>query len=433
MSVPVGRRPVKLGIAGVGMGGAAILPLLAAMPEYELVAGADVNPLMLERLAARYPGTRTYDTVAALCLDPEVEAVWVSSPNRFHCEHALEALRAGKHVAVEKPMAVSLAEADRMVDAAAAAGVKLIAAHTTSFGISLRAMRKIITSGELGSVQAIQILAYTDWMLRARTAEELVSTDEGGGIVHRQATHQIDTARLLGGGMLRSIRGFTREWMPERPIQGYFNALLEFEDGAVASILHNGHGYFMLSEMFPWAGAYWRFNDDDRLAMRDAIRGGARDEEREKEAFRIGGARDPVTNRKAPEPGPQPWVPGDLGMVIVTCERGDIRDAKYGLSVYGDRGRREIDLSRHPNWGDQMQAALVQPTLEEFYAAIVHGRPVYHSGEWGRATLEAVLALIDSSRERREVVLHRQVSMPPEYDSDLDLGEMTSLTAAQSP
>src|SRR5690348_13343450 len=109
-----GQRRLRMGIAGIGQGGGGMLPAMASMPEMELVAGADINSLTRERFHDRYPQARVYPTVAELCADPNVEAVWVSSPNRFHCEHAVEALTHGKHVVVEKPMAVTLDEADRM-------------------------------------------------------------------------------------------------------------------------------------------------------------------------------------------------------------------------------------------------------------------------------------------------------------------------------
>jgi phthalate 4,5-cis-dihydrodiol dehydrogenase len=59
--------------------------------------------------------------------------------------------------------------------------------------------------------------------------------------------------------------------------------------------------------------------------------------------------------------------------------------------------------------------------LGELYDSVIHGRPLFHDGAWGRATLEVVLALIDSARERREILLSRQVAMPEDYDQLLPL------------
>ena len=80
-------RTLRIGMIGIGVGGAEILPAMEAMDTVEVVAGADVVPTTLERFSQRFPGATTYDSAEALCQDPDVDAVWVSSPNRFHAEH----------------------------------------------------------------------------------------------------------------------------------------------------------------------------------------------------------------------------------------------------------------------------------------------------------------------------------------------------------
>jgi phthalate 4,5-cis-dihydrodiol dehydrogenase len=406
-------RPLGVAMAGLGQGAAGTLPSMAAMPEIALVAGADVDPLMREGFERRYPGTRSYLTVAALCADPEVDAVWVATPNRFHCEHAMEAMRAGKHAIVEKPMAVTLDEADRMVTCAGEHGVALLAGHTRSLSIWNRAIRRLVLSGELGPLGAIHIWAYTDWLIRPRTVDEL-DPAQGGGIVYRQGPHQIDTVRLIGGGLLRSVRGTAAQWMPERPVPGYFTAYLEFEDGTAATIMHNGYGYFTMAELYPWVVEKRRYTEQDRIALRAGLRDGARDEEREKRQFRVGGSRDGAAAAAVDE-----WSPVDLGPVEVSCARGVIRNTRHGLAVYGEHGRRELDLRGLQRREPDPSGGLAIAILEELHAHVVLGRPLYHDGAWGRATLEAALAVMRSARERREIILERQVPMPAEYDADL--------------
>ena len=210
---PVSRR-LRLGIVGIGVGASEILPQMEAMPDIQLVAAADINRRVLNTFQHRY-GAKAYDSIEKLCADPNVEAVWISTPNRFHAPHTIMAAEHGKHVVVEKPMAISLAEAEKMIEAAEKNKVKLLCGHTQSYGPHIRTMRKIIQSGELGRLCALHVWAYTDWMLRPRTAEEL-DINQGGGVPYRQGPHQIDTLRLLGGGMVRSVRG-TRGTMVRRP------------------------------------------------------------------------------------------------------------------------------------------------------------------------------------------------------------------------
>jgi phthalate 4,5-cis-dihydrodiol dehydrogenase len=409
-------------MAGLGQGAASTLPAVAAMPEFELVAGADLNPAMRAGFIASYPGTRAYESVAAMCAAPGIDVVWVATPNRFHCENAIEAMRNGKHVVVEKPMAVSMDEADRMVAAAERYGVKLACGHTRSLSIWNRAMRRVGLSGELGAVTAIHIWAYTDWLIRPRTADEL-DPEQGGGIVFRQGPHQIDTIRLLGGGLVRSVRAQTGRWLEARPVPGYYTAFLEFEDGTPATIMHNGYGYFMMAELYPWVAAGERFSDADRVRMRRDLLAGTRDEDGEKEQFRIGGRRDPT---KAQHAGQTGWKPFDLGPVEVSCERGVMRNAENGIVIYSDRGREERDLRTLQRPEPDPSGGLSLAILEELYASVVDGRPLYHDGVWGRATLEVVLALLTSARERREVLLSRQVAMPDSYDADLPVMKRTT-------
>lgn len=407
------RRKLSMGIVGAGVGAAEILPAMDAMEEIDLMACADLNAEVRERFKQRYPNATTYASAEELCNDPRVEAVWVSSPNRFHAEHSVLALNHGKHVVVEKPMALNLEQAQAMVQAAEKNQRQLLAGHTRAFTLPIRAMRKIIQSGRLGKVQAIHLMAYSDWMLRPRTADEL-DLAQGGGIPYRQGPHQIDTVRLLGGGLLRSVRGATGQWMPERNIPGYYSAYLEFEDGTPATIIHNGYGYFLGAELVPWGVSKQRYNIEERAAVRKSMRDGTRNEFQDKQDLRIGGRLEREIFR---EREPEPWVPEDLGLVIVSCERGDLRHSKYGLYIYDDNGLSEISTEAGRDMGPVQRRA----ELEELYDGAVLGKPVFHDGRWGMATLEACLALMTSGKERREVTLQHQVPVAAGYDADLQV------------
>ena len=126
-------RPLKMGIIGVGVGATQIMPSMESLDEIELMAGADTNPRVREAFQARYPDARVYDSAEALCADPDVEAVWVATPNNFHSPHVVLVANAGKHAVSEKPMALNMQEAEAMVDAAAKSGVKLLCGHTLGF------------------------------------------------------------------------------------------------------------------------------------------------------------------------------------------------------------------------------------------------------------------------------------------------------------
>jgi phthalate 4,5-cis-dihydrodiol dehydrogenase len=402
---------LKIGMIGIGVGGAEILPAMEAMDSVEIAAGADVVPETLTRFKQRFPEAKTYGSAEDLCADPDVQAVWVSSPNRFHAEHTILAANHGKHVVVEKPMAVTLADAARMVEAADKNKIKLLAGHTRAFTLPIRAMRKVIESGKYGQLRALNIWSYSDWMLRPRTADEL-DLAQGGGIPYRQGPHQVDTVRLLGGGMLRSVRAQVGQWMPERPIPGAYSAFMEFENGTPASISHNGYGYFMGAELVPWGEDRQRYTAEQRAAIRQQLRNGTRAETTEKQALRIGGEQEQIIFRRNE---PEPWVPEDMGMAIASLDRADVRQSKYGIYVHSDEGKRDIDIVA----GRQMGVAQRRAELEELYEAVVGNQPLWHDGRWGMATLEVCLAIMDSARQRKEIMLQHQVPVPNGYDTAL--------------
>jgi phthalate 4,5-cis-dihydrodiol dehydrogenase len=95
------------------------------------------------------------------------------------------------------------------------------------------------------------------------------------------------------------------------------------------------------------------------------------------------------------------WYP-HFGTVVVSCERGDLRPLPNGVMVYRDDIKQLEPLPR-----PLVQRAEV---IDELYDAVVHGREPLHSGEWARATLEVCLAILQSGREQREIMLAHQVA-----------------------
>ena len=178
-----------------------------------------------------------------MCELKELDVVYVATPNPFHAEHAITALEHGKHVMVEKPMALTLEDCDRMIATAEKNHVKLMVAHTRSFNPPIRKMREIINSGQLGRVTQVHTIRYSPWLLRPREAAE-INTDLGGGVCYRQAPHQVDIVRLLGGGLVRSVRAHAGRWSAENNTEGNYSALLEFDGGVTATLIYDGYGYF---------------------------------------------------------------------------------------------------------------------------------------------------------------------------------------------
>jgi phthalate 4,5-cis-dihydrodiol dehydrogenase len=376
--------PLRIGVIGVGVGARQLLPALAHHPGVRLAAAADIRLAALDQLRADF-GVQTFASAEALSESNAVDAVWVASPNHLHAEHAIAASERGKHVIVSKPMAVTLDESRRMIDAASRHGVVLLAGHTQSMAPSIRRMAEIVQHGELGRLGMIHTWHFTDWMYRPRLPDEL-DTARGGGPVFRQASHQVDIVRTIGGRRLRSVRAATLLLDGSRPVPGAYTVFLEFDDGTPATIVYSGYGHFDLS-------AYLRGGVD--VAPRAASVADGEDEATRKEALRYGASQ----TGKGNERGTGSNSLGLFGLTVVTCERGDIRESPDGLVVDTRDGSRDIPIPDEPRGTAE---------LNELCAAVRDGQPVVHDGQWGLATLEVCLAIHASSQTRREVILHHQ-------------------------
>ena len=211
-----------------------MVPTLSGDPRVEIVAGADPRAEAREQFARDFGG-KTYEAVDALCADPDVDAVYISTPHQFHRANALAAALNGKHAIVEKPMSLSMADCEAMIEAAAKAKTFLIVGHSHSFDRPISRTRELVASGAFGHLKMIHAMQYTDFLYRPRRAEEL-DTALGGGVIFNQAPHQVDNVRLIGGGRVRSLRAQTGIWDPARGTDGAYSAFLTFEDGAFACL-----------------------------------------------------------------------------------------------------------------------------------------------------------------------------------------------------
>ena len=402
------ERRLRMGIAGLGRAFTLMLPTLVADRRIELVAAADPRPEATQRFAADF-GARTYDTVDALCANPDVEVVYVATSHEHHAAHVAMATSHGKHVLVEKPMAITLTECGQMIAAAERARVCLIVGHSHSFDRPILRAREIIAGGAVGAVRMINAQYYTDFLYRPRRPEELV-TERGGGVVFSQGAHQIDIVRLLGGGLVRSVRALTGAWDPNRPTEGAFAALLSFDDGAFASLLYSGYAHFDSDEICGGIGELGAAKDASQYgsARRNLRRAANADQEAALKNARNYGGADYAKQRSAATPSiggtdDARWHQ-HFGWILVSCERADLRPLPTGVMVYGDDEARLDPLPR-----PQVPRAEV---IDELYDAIVHGHAPLHDGKWAMATLEACLAVLQSAREQREITLTHQVAVP---------------------
>jgi phthalate 4,5-cis-dihydrodiol dehydrogenase len=390
---------LRLGMAGLGVASTQILPPIAKLPFIKITAAADTRVDAVAKFREQYHA-EGYTSIEELCASANVDAVYIATPNSLHAEHAIIAAKNKKHIIVEKPMAMTLAECDAMNEAADKYGVKLLCGHTHSFDPPIRKIREIVKSGELGKLCMINTWNYNEFMYRPRMKHELAMTR---GVVLNQGPHHVDIVRLIGGGMVRSVRAMTGVWDPAREWEGSYTCYLEFDDGTPATLVYSGYGFFDTAELFEWVGEGGQHRaPETNLSVRAKLRAvrTAEEEEQLKEGMRFGGKREGEFSHVWTGERKQPF----FGHTVVSCQKGDIRQTPDGLKIYGESAQREINLPA----GSRGREAEV----EELYDAVVKGRPVVHGGRWGAATLEVCLAMLESAKQRKEIFLSHQVPSP---------------------
>ncbi len=390
-------QPLRIGVAGLSRAFTLMVPTFASDARVALAAAADPRAEARAKFIAEFGG-RAYASVDELCADPEIDVVYIASPHGLHAEHAIAAAHAGKHVLVEKPMALTLDQARAMIDAAREDGVALIVGHSHSFDAPIARTRELIESRAFGRARMIHAMNYTDFLYRPRRPEEL-ATGRGGGVVFSQAAHQIDIVRLLGGGRVASVRAATGAWDTARPTEGAYCALLMFEDGLFASVTYSGYAHFDSDEFCEWAGELGGRKDRQRYGVaRRMLREHADGSESARKLARAyGGSNDASALRASA-------THQHFGLVIVSCEHADLRPTPSGVTIYGDDDERVDPLP--PPTIPRVEV------IDELVDAVVRAVPPRHSGEWALATLETCVAMLESSRTGRDVPLSHQIAVP---------------------
>ena len=381
-------RALRLGVIGLSRGFDLTRPTLAADPRVELVAAADPRPEARAAFAAEFGGA-AHATAEALLAEPEVEAVYIATPHQTHAELVIAAARAGKHVLVEKPMALDLAACRAMTDAARAAGVQLVVGPSHGFDAPVARAADLIASEAFGRPRMITATTFTDFLYRPRRPEEL-DTALGGGVVFSQAAHQVDVVRRLAGAPVHSVRAVTGRWDPERPTEGAYQAFLTFEGGCSAALTYSGYGRFDTDALMSWVGETGGPKDPD--AYGTARRRLAASAEADLKDARAYGA---ATDATAPPVGHE-----HFGFVLVACEGGDLRLTATGVEVYGPETRRTVDLP--------VGAATRRGVIDELWAAVREGVAPMHDGAWGTENLAVCLAILRSADEGREIELEHR-------------------------
>ena len=334
-------KTYKSAIIGCGVIHELHAGVLAGNPHTTLKAVADINPARAESSARKYGCTALTDYRDVLA-DPEIDTVHICTPHYLHAQMAIEAMKSGKHVLTEKPMAISVEDCLRMTGVARETGRQLGICFQNRYNTTSLYIRKLLESGKAGRIIALK--ASVTWL----RGQDYYSSapwrgtwaQEGGGVLINQAIHTLDLLRWFAGKAVR-IKGYTDT--------RFLEDIIEVEDTAEATIIFESgaRGFFFATN---------------------------------------GYADSPV----------------ELQLV---CENA-VMHLSDDLTVKYANGVTEVISDVHPKTGEKAYYGVGHSSLiEDFYNSLHTGKPFSVDGSQGVETIRLIQALYKSSETRAWVEL----------------------------
>ncbi len=211
-----------------------MVPAIKAAKDTRLVAVLSRDKKRAIAFAAEYGIERAYESLDELLADPDVDVVYVASPNGLHARHTISAAAAGKSVLCEKPMAPTLEECRSMIDACQKHGVKLGIGFMYRHYPAHQKARELVASGELGDLvfANAQVEIPPRWVPGWYYEPGMA----GGGIIYLAGVHRIDLLRFILGHEVVEVSAFIGEQTPARPFEEIAVAMFRFDNGAYGTV-----------------------------------------------------------------------------------------------------------------------------------------------------------------------------------------------------
>lgn len=354
-------KPIRVALVGCGKVAGIHAAALAELPQSQFVAACDLSPDRAGQFGARW-GARPFTDLATMLREARPDAVIIGTPHPLHAEAAIRSAETGAHVLVEKPLAASLADCDRMLDAARKAGVTLGAISQRRFYEPVQRMKRAIDAGKIGR-PALGVFIQYSW----RDAAYYTSDPwrgkwdtEGGGVLVNQSPHQLDILLWLMG--------------PAAEVSGYWANLnhptVEVDDTAVASIRFRSGGVgSIITSLSQKPGIHTKVHIHGAAGASVGV-------ETDRGATFIAGvsevAEPPLTDL---------WT---------------VSGEEHLLPAYQSDDRAAFARVHATVHYHKLQIA-------DFLDAVREGRRPLVTGEDGRAVVELFSAIYQSSRERRAI------------------------------
>ena len=237
-------RKLGFGVVGCGVIAPTHIKCIQGLPNARLSALCDVVQEKVEALAAVAPAS-TFTEYEAMLRHPDVDAVLVLTPSGLHAQVGIAAAQAGKHVLVEKPMDITLAKADALIEACRTAGVKLGCISQHRFDSAMAALKEAASSGRLGTLNFGA--AHTKWF-RSQAYYDSGNwrgtwAMDGGGALINQSIHYVDMLQYIMGP-IKELHAYCAARAHDRiEVEDIAAAVLKFKSGAIGMLEGNTAAY----------------------------------------------------------------------------------------------------------------------------------------------------------------------------------------------
>ncbi len=259
-------KKIRWGILGAGgIADRRTMPGMQLAEHAEIVAVMEIDPEVAERLRAKYDAKRAYTDEAELLKDPEIDAVYIASPIACHARQAMLAADCGKHILIEKPLAMTSEEGEKVIAYCREKGVKIAAGLMMRFGAYVQAMKKAIEEGKIGDVVSC-FAHFTCWYPDIPGSWRQTKASAGGGALMDMGVHCIDLIRYVTGQDVKQVAAMHDTLTFNYEVEDSSTLVMRMEKGALATVQSNFN--------IPDEAALWRlefFGTRGRLAGNGVI------------------------------------------------------------------------------------------------------------------------------------------------------------------
>jgi len=228
-------RQIGVAVVGYGFMGTTHLTAWSMVEDAKVLAVVGRDRIKAEKVASRFDAV-SYSTLGQALKELAVDAVDICTPTFTHRDYALEALNAGKHVLVEKPMALSLREADEMIQVADAGGLKLMVAHVLRFFSEYAKVRELVQGGAIGRpvmVRAKRAGSMPPWGVQSWFMDQ----SKSGGVAVDLAAHDVDFLRWCLQDEVEDVFALSHRLVTrETFVDDHVLMVLRFRKGAIAHV-----------------------------------------------------------------------------------------------------------------------------------------------------------------------------------------------------